>query len=112
VTSIATSPATIDVNPKTAGTRGPKRFASVPLAMLPTTLKAAAGRKTSPAWSGVSPRCCWRKRLITKTEPKWPTMKANPAERAILIPVDRNSPNGIRRHPGKAPRRDFPHIST
>lgn len=53
--------ATIDSNPRTAGTRGPKHFESVPLTMFPMTLKAAEGRNTSPAWvtpagPGGSPR--------------------------------------------------------
>jgi hypothetical protein len=39
----------MDINPRTIGVRDPNRFERVPLMMLPTTLKAAEGRKASPA---------------------------------------------------------------
>ena len=76
----------MDVRPATTGTRGPNRFVTGPLTRFPTTLNNAEGRKTRPACSGGSPRCCCRYRLTTNTVPNQPTMNANPTGSAMRIP--------------------------
>jgi hypothetical protein len=58
-------------------------------------LQDAAGKKTRPACSGVSPRCCCRNRLTKKTAPEPAGHEREPDRQRDPHPADWNNIRGI-----------------